>query len=206
MEHAPGTAAAQRAMTEKQTEMEATLQSTHEMIEDEASIRSVAMEELRNEELGHYKELMEHTTSRLAEEVDQIEDSLNSHGDAVSGQQQTLEKLQAAVGDVEKLLEAERSERTKALAEENAERVDATQALEELIRSDASSLHQELKEDIDRQLGNFKTEMKTESAQHETKLVAIESRTLEDYSTLQGKIDALRATVEERAREAAEAG
>ena len=185
--------AAQQAM---KVEIDATLQSTHEMIEDEASIRSVAMEELRNEELGHYKELMEHTTSRVAEEVDQIEESLNSHGDTVSGQQQTLEKLQAAVGEMEKALEAERTERTKTLAEENAERVDATQALEELIRSDASSSHQELKEDVERQLSTFKTQMKTEAAQHETKLVAIESRTLEDYSNMQNKIESIEEQID----------
>ena len=38
--------------------------------------------------------------------------------------------------------------------------------------------------------------MKTEAAQHETKLVAIESRTLEDYSNMQNKIEAIEEQID----------
>ena len=187
------------AQQQMKTEFDATLQSTHEMIEDEASIRSVAMEELRNEEMNHYKELMDHTTSRLAEEVENIEESLNNHGDEMSGQQQNIGKLEASLNAIEKSLEAEREERNKALADENADRVDATQALEELMRNDAQKLEKELKDEITSRIAAIGAQIKTESAQRETKMSEIETKTMEDYSNLQSKIESLEEAMKRQA-------
>ena len=63
--------------------------------------------------------------------------------------------------------------------------------VEDLIRNDASKLEKELKEELETRIGGIQTQIQTEKAVRETKLSEIETKSMEDYSTMQAKMETI---------------
>ena len=66
-------------------------------------------------------------------------------------------------------------------------------------RNDAQKLEKELKDEITSRIAAIGAQIKTESAQRETKMSEIETKTMEDYSNLQSKIESLEEAMKRQA-------